>query len=329
MRFVILFVGHVILAASVTATPVSPSRPILPISRDYSDTLKILLEAPESDVDLAWSKLVIDNLIDPEANIDSVTNEINQIATQAILIAGSGATDQDKLSALRQVIYKPGEWNGNEPFSYDFDNPNGRLAKNKTISEYLGTRRGNCVSMPILFLVVGEKLGLELNLTTAPRHAFVQFMDRESGKVIHLEPTSGALPQRISWQRKVLPMTDRSIESGMYMQRLSKRKQIAAMAESLLQSLREKGDFEEMLEVTALILDVFPENDIALLNAADASRRLIQIKILPHYHDPNLMPLEVRNQFDSWAFTHDSSLDRLQFLGWEPVVDTAEVFIPE
>jgi hypothetical protein len=38
--------------------------------------------------------------------------------------------------------------------------------RDKLISTYLATRRGNCVSMPILVLLVGERMGLDLSLST-------------------------------------------------------------------------------------------------------------------------------------------------------------------
>ena len=56
--------------------PAFADHPILPVSRDYSDTLSVLLCVPENEIDLTWSELVIDNLVDPEANIDETLEVI-------------------------------------------------------------------------------------------------------------------------------------------------------------------------------------------------------------------------------------------------------------
>ena len=330
MRIPILFAT--VLCCSVSffsAHSEIRSRPEIPDDGDFSDTLDVLLRLEESDIDLAWSKLVMDSLIQPGVDASHSEQTIQSLAEVAISMAGPAATDQQKIGALRTVIYEPGPWNSQQPFSYDFDNPNGRLAKNKTLHEYIATRKGNCVNMPILFMLVGERMGLDLNITTAPRHVFVQFDDSDSDELIHLEPTSGALPQRIVWQRKVLPMTDRAIESGMYMKALSKREQVSTMAETLLQALREQEDFDEMLEVAELMSSAYPQSDIALLNAADASRKLIQREILPLYRTSDAMPPEVRAKFDRLALIHDNALAQLEYLGWRPAQVTEHVVIPK
>lgn len=328
MRLLFLIFVALYLAVTASATPQVPDRPIIPENLDYSDALEVLLERSENEIDLAWSKLVIDELVGSEMTIEGTEAQISEIARQATMISGSTATDQVKVAALRRVIYEAGNWNSDKPFSYDFDNPNGRLAQNKTISEYLSTRRGNCVNMPILFLLTGERMGLKMNLTTSPRHAFVQFEDRESGKIIHLEPTSGALPQRIAWQRKVLPMTDRAIETGMYMQRLNKRQQVAAMAETLLQALVEQNNPEERLEVSAIMLAVFPEFDIALLHTQDAHQKIIERDFQSRFPTPDLIPSELMPIFISHAQGRDQALTRLYELGWQPARDTPETYIP-
>ena len=66
--------------------------------------------------------------------------------------------------------------------------------RNKLISTYLATRRGNCVSMPILMLIIGERMGLDLALSTAPLHIFIRH--REGGREVNLEATSGGHPAR-------------------------------------------------------------------------------------------------------------------------------------
>jgi hypothetical protein len=134
-----------------------------------------------------------------------------------------------KLSALRRVIYESGAWNGGRPFAYDHADPLGQNVRNKLIATYLATRRGNCVSMPVLVLIVGERMGLNLALSTAPLHIFLRHTE-ESGREINLEATSGAHPARTLWYRQNLPMTDRAIESGLYMRTLSRWEAVAHMA---------------------------------------------------------------------------------------------------
>ena len=69
-------------------------------------------------------------------------------------------TTEGKLNGLIQYLYHPGEWNDNKPFQYDLDDPLGtKKPNNKLISNYLKTRKGNCVSMPILVQSLGERLG--------------------------------------------------------------------------------------------------------------------------------------------------------------------------
>lgn len=304
------------------------SRPALPEDRDLSETLRALLSVPEADIDLTWSKLVIDTLIDPEADIEEGLAKIDSIAARVQQLAGEDASAARRVAFLRAYIYEAGPWNDHQPYSYDFDDPSGMMASHKSLNRYLTTQRGNCINMPFLFLVVGERMGIEMNVTTAPRHVFVQFEDPITGEVQHLETTSGAQPQRIVWQRHVLPMTDRSIESGMYMQRLSKRQQITVMAEALLQLAREQGDHVERLELAALILEQFPQSDFALLNVMDASRSLIQREILPKHPHPNEMPSAVLRQFEEWAMNHDGALDALQSYGWQPAVQNENVILP-
>jgi regulator of sirC expression with transglutaminase-like and TPR domain len=132
---------------------------------------------PDSRLDYARAKLAFDRIIDPSLNAETTLAEVERLARNATAIAGPDATPQRKLAALRQVIYQSGVWNGNRPFSYDHADPLGINVRNKLLSTYLATRRGNCVSMPILFLLVGERMGLNLSLSTAPLHVFVRYTD--------------------------------------------------------------------------------------------------------------------------------------------------------
>jgi len=302
--------------------------PSVPSGADESEIVAALLSVPNEEIDLAWSKLVIDHVVDPEVDVNATLAKLDLLATVAAAHAGANADAPQKVAALRDVIYKAGPWNVGKPFAYDFDDPNGMQASHKTLDWYLKTKRGNCVNMPVLFLAVSERMGVEMNITTAPRHVFLQFDNSANGKVEHLEATSGAQPQRIVWQRTVLPMTDRAIESGMYMKRLSKRQQVAAMAEILLHRLVEADDQAERIEVAELMLKEFPELDVALMHLADAYRIQISRRFAANYPTEESMPLSERLVFEEWANAHDMAVDRLVSLGWQRAQATEFTSIP-
>lgn len=291
--------------------------PAISTKADASEIVEALLSVPEDEIDLTWSKLVLDHAVDPSVDINSTLKRLDSLAATATELAGAKANASRKVAALRTVIYKPGPWNGNAVFDYNFDDPNGILSTHKTLSRYLDTKRGNCVNMPMLFLAVSERMGVTMNITTAPRHVFLQFANSDTGKIEHLEATSGAQPQRIVWQRQVLPLTDRAIETGMYMKRLTKRQQVAVMAEILLHHLGELNDQAERIEVAELILKEFPEFDVALLNLADAYRLQIQKRFASVYPTIDAMPIDERVVFEEWASAHDWAVDQLMALGWQ------------
>jgi len=283
---------------------------------DYSDTLNTLLL--DNTISLTEAKLTIDALIDPEMDQTGVKAHISGMATQATVLAGSKASANEKVLALKKLIYKSGPWNRENPFGYDFDDPQGRVAKSKTLASYIDTRKGNCVSMPLLFLAVADEMGVDLNITTAPQHMFIQFENPETGEVQHLETTSGADPQRLAWQRKVLPMTDKAVESGMYMKRLTRNEMIAVMGETLLQDVYERDDQAERYEVADLILREYPQSDVALLHIRHAATTMIQREIISKHPDPASIPDGLRSKFETWARADYEAEQALNNFGWKP-----------
>jgi hypothetical protein len=145
------------LAIAMLASPASASAP--PGSSPAA-VVQGILSVPNDRLDYARAKLTFDRIVDPSVNVDANLAEIDRLARSAIALAGPGASPDRKLAALRTVIYRSGAWNRGRPFSYDHADPLGRNVRNKLISTYLRTRRGNCVSMPILVLLAGAEIAL-------------------------------------------------------------------------------------------------------------------------------------------------------------------------
>jgi regulator of sirC expression with transglutaminase-like and TPR domain len=229
---------------------------------------------------------------------------------------GPSPSDAQKLSALRRYIYDSGEWNGHKPFAYDLTDPYGLKIRNKLLTTYLETRSGNCVSMPVLFVILGERIGLKMTLAVAPQHMLVKYTDAASGKTINLEATSGGWPSRDIWYRQNMSMSDEAIRNGLYMRPLSKREVRAALASVVMEDLMEKNRFAETIQVAIAILEHYPTFASALLTQGTASIRQIEAEVHAKYPNPKDMPPQVRQQYQIMIDTVSEPYRRVEALGW-------------
>jgi hypothetical protein len=140
---------HSALAATPPATAAAPAGAVEAVRR--------ILSLPDERLDYAEAKLTFDCAVDPSIDADAVLAELDLMAAAARDLAGAAPDGPAKLNALRKLIYQSGPWNGHRPFSYD--HPNWKKIPAKLLSNYLATRRGQCISMPILFLILGERRG--------------------------------------------------------------------------------------------------------------------------------------------------------------------------
>jgi hypothetical protein len=161
--------------------------PLGSVDQTILNRVKAVLDVPEDKIDFTYSKLTLDKMVDPSIDVDRETERIDQMA-QAILAMGSFENSGAKAWALKRFLYEAGEWNQFHTFAYDFHDPRGEKMENRLLPSYMNSRRGNCVSMPSLFVVLAQKLGLDVSLSTAPGHFFVK-LTLDDG-TINIEPTS-------------------------------------------------------------------------------------------------------------------------------------------
>lgn len=234
-------------------------------------------------------------------------------------MAGPAPTDRYKIAAVRQAIYVSGVWNYNRPFTYDLADPLGQRVRSKMLSTYVRTRKGNCVSMPILFLIVADKVGLKVRLAAAPLHLFVRYTD-PAGVEHNLEATSGGNEAPLETYRRNLPITDRAIESGLYMRTLSKRETIAQMAVSVLDFLLVERRFQEAVDVADAMLAVNPRDAYAMVKKGDAMGGLLQVEFLDKYPTPASIPPALRPRYAMLAKGNEKAFRDAEALGWDGAV---------
>ena len=250
------------------------------------------------------------------AQLDAMAN-----ALRAMLPAG--ASRRLTMDALRYHLYKASPWNDNRPFHYDLDDPFGENIRNKLLSTYLASRKGNCVSMPLLFIVLGQKLGIDVTASTAPNHVFVKYRD-DDGKLYNLETTSGAGFTRDVWMGQQYPMTEEALASGIYMRPLTKKETVVIMVGTLLESYDQRGRQEQRIAMAKLALQHNPKDVPAILHEHQAYLALWRRDFVSKYPTPNDIPTEKRPQFMALEGNLKSLYERAYSLGWRPLDQAAE-----
>lgn len=282
--------------------------------------VRAVLSAPDDELDYARAKLAFDELIDPDIESNAAVKTIDRLSETARRLAGDGATETETLAALRRVIYESGPWNDHAPYRYDLDDPFGPNLCRSLLGPYLETKLGNCVSMPALFLIVGERLGLDFALAAAPGHYFVRFHDRV-GRVFNLETTSGALPARLEWMRAEMPMSDLALRNGVYVRSLPKREAIALMATTICEHFLKCGRPEEVATIAEIVLARWPNSVPFLQQKSSALSHIIHRDFGKPYPSPMLIPPLMRPRCAWLERQSQAYYDRSIALGWQPHPD--------
>ncbi|MEM9969623.1 MAG: transglutaminase family protein [Pseudomonadota bacterium] len=284
---------------------------------DIADDLRAIIADDAQHGDLARTKLAFDRLIDPSIDTAAAMRAVDKIVADVRQMTLPGASNWDIAQILRMVIYAPGPWNENRPFAYDHDDPLGLQTQNRLLSDYLKDRRGNCITMPFLFLIAGERLGLDMTAGLAPLHVFVRFTD-DAGVTHNLEATSGAGRTRDSHYLQHLPMTDRAIESGIYLRSLTREELVAVMAVSVAEHLMDRGRHQEALETLKVILSEYPQYAYAMVKQGTAAYHLIQSEFRSRYPRSEHIPRPLWPRLQHLQTINQTTFDAAEALGWRP-----------
>lgn len=285
--------------------------------------IRAILQTPEADIDLAKAKLAIDKMIDPSVDVDGTLSQLDAMAKSLKAMLPPNASKRLTLDALRYHVYTASPWNGNRPFQYDLDDPFGKNIKNKLLPTYLATRKGNCVSMPMMFIILGQKLGVDVTAATAPNHVFVKYRD-DAGQLFNLETTSGAGFTRDVWMRQQYPsMTDESIASGIYMRALSKKETVVVMISTLLESYGERGQAQQRIDLARLVLE-YDSKDVASILQQHSGYISLRNAIINRHTSPASMSEAEQSRLAHIEGNARALFERAYALGWRPLTQAAE-----
>jgi regulator of sirC expression with transglutaminase-like and TPR domain len=278
--------------------------------------LEQLANPSDGRVDYAKVEVAIEHMVNPSFDDAAFEAELNHWANIVRAHIPEGAPPTQVMTALGEVIYTSGPWNDHHPFSYDLADQSGLNVQTKLISNYLRTRKGNCVSMSTLLVILGQKLGLDMTLTQAPQHEFVRLRDI-NGRWINIEATSPGSSPDDTYIRD-LHISSLAIRSGIYLRTTTPRETVAAMISPLESVYAHTRPPAYLLGLAELAERLDPKNADGIVFEADAYFLELGHRYLVHHLTPNRLPPTQRLDFNALYNANVRLINQAEAMGWTP-----------
>ena len=174
--------------------------------------------------------------------------------------------------AIQQLFLKPIKYtdkNGvaktHYPLKYDFNDPLGNVDyRSQLVTKLLNTGKGQCRTMPLLYLILATEIGAKANIAYSPMHSYIAFPDDENN-YFNFECTSGGFTSS-SFIMGSGYVRKEAIKSGIYMVPTTTKETVANLLNDLadqhLYTMKGIDDFQ--LKCDKRTLEIFPNDIMAL-----------------------------------------------------------------
>jgi regulator of sirC expression with transglutaminase-like and TPR domain len=151
---------------------------------NITERLSRLVSGPEQEINLAEAALLIAKEEYPTLDVDDYLKRLDEIAArvQGRLSAEPGV--EEIVVTLNEVLFEEQGFSGNIDDFYD--------PRNSFLNEVLDRKLGIPITLSILYMEIGHRVGLTLEGVSFPGHFLVKFATEE-GDVV-LDPFAGGMP---------------------------------------------------------------------------------------------------------------------------------------
>jgi regulator of sirC expression with transglutaminase-like and TPR domain len=218
-----------------------------------------ILSEQEERIDLARACLMIAQDAYPELDVDRYLGDIERMAIRLRARIPKAGQGEERIVALNQFLYGDlGYWGHTEDY-YD--------PRNSYLNEVLDRRTGIPITLGIVYMELGRRVGLPLEGVSFPGHFLVRL--RLRGGTLVLDPFAGGAPQAEDELRRRLervvpdharggvPLGELPLDA--FLEPASKRQILSRVLRNLKGIYREADKPERMLEVLNRMLVVSPE----------------------------------------------------------------------
>jgi regulator of sirC expression with transglutaminase-like and TPR domain len=170
--------------------------------------------------------------------------------------------------------------------------------------------------MPILMLILADRLGLDVSLSTAPMHLLMKFTESETGRTYNVEATSGGGFSRDAWYQQSMGISDEAMRSGIYLQKLTRRETVLAILDLLGDFYLQSRLLDKALDHFTVSLKQYPKNVYAMLKIGACYARLFQEQFATKYRKEGDVPVSERALLNFYVEQNKRYFQMAESLGW-------------
>ncbi|HWA37585.1 MAG TPA: tetratricopeptide repeat protein [Burkholderiales bacterium] len=233
-----------------------------------------LLKAPEAQLDLARACLMIGQDAYPDLDVERYLGEIDAMAQRVSASLPPAAAVEQRVIALNEFLFQEmGYWGNTEDY-YD--------PRNSYLSDVIDRRTGIPITLSVLYMEIGRRVGLVCEGVSFPGHFLVRLKVR--GGVLILDPFTGGAPQseaelRARLQRVIpedaaagVPVAELPLDQ--FLEPATKRQILGRVLRNLKGIHREADRPERLLAVLNRMLLVHPDAPTELRDRGLVYQRL-------------------------------------------------------
>lgn len=175
------------------------------------------------------------------------------------------------------------------PYTYDFNDIWGdKEWSNMFVTKLLDTKTGNCHSLPYLYKILANEIGVKAHISVAPNHFYIKHQNKGNGW-FNTELTSGIFPVD-AWLMASGYIHLDAVVNKLYMEALSEKQMLALNLIDLAKGyerklgIHAKSDF--ILKCCETALKYYPNYINALILKAETKKKLFDA-LMVKYHAQN------------------------------------------
>jgi regulator of sirC expression with transglutaminase-like and TPR domain len=233
-----------------------------------------LLASEDDRIELARACLLIAEDAYPGLDVEGYVNEIARLALRLRARLPRDAGPEEKVVELNEFLFEELGFSGNADDYYD--------PRNSYLNEVIDRRTGIPITLSVLYMEFGRKIGLPMEGVSFPGHFLVRV--RMRGGVLVLDPFAGGEPQSEDELRRrlerVIPrgatglLSVRELPLDQFLEPATNRQILARLLRNLKGIYKQAEMHERMLEVLNRALVVTPDSTSDLRDRGVVYQRL-------------------------------------------------------